>query len=135
MKNVVAKYAKRLLLLTLVSGIVSLVLYFILPGTWFSPALPFLFVFYFGCSLISFMLLKKTLESRFGRFVSVFMLTTAVKLFLFIAIMIIYSFLNKQDAVAFLLNFFILYLIFTVFDVTQILGLTNKTSSAGNANA
>ena len=77
------------------------------------------------------MLLIRSFEKKFNRFVSVFMLTTTVKLFLFIAIMIIYAFANRKDAVPFLLDFFILYLIFTIFEVTQIIGLTNPQGSSG----
>ncbi|MCX6280971.1 MAG: hypothetical protein NTU51_03345 [Bacteroidetes bacterium] len=131
MNTIVISYAKRLLLVTLGAGILAFLLFFVLPGPWFSPALPFLFVFYYACSLISFMILNQSLQKKFNRFVSVFMLTTTVKLFLFIAIMIIYAFVNRKDAVPFLLNFFILYLVYTVFEVIQVIGLTKSSSSAG----
>ncbi|MCX6287073.1 MAG: hypothetical protein NTY96_08160 [Bacteroidetes bacterium] len=132
MKTVVTSYAKRLLLVTLAAGTLVLVLFFVLPGTWFTPSLPFLFIFYYACSLLSFMILCRSLQKKFNRFVSVFMLTTALKLFVFIAIMIIYAFINRKDAIPFLLNFFVLYLVYTVFEVTQIIGLTKSSASAGN---
>jgi hypothetical protein len=62
------------------------------------------------------------------------MLTTAIKLFLFITVMIIYSFLNRKDAVAFLLNFFILYLVYTVFEVVQIISLSKSSSAVKKRN-
>jgi len=124
-----ATFAKRMLVVSISAGIVSLALYFILPHNWFSPSLPWLFVFYYACGIISFRILQQSLQKRFNRFVGVFMLTTALKLFLFIAIMIIYSFLNKNDAVAFLLNFFVLYLVYTVFEVTEILRLARPPAS------
>ncbi len=130
MKSVVAIYAKHLLFLSLAAGMLSALLFIILPGAWFSPALPFLFVFYYACSLISFLILSRSLQIRFGRFVSVFMLATAAKLFLYIAVMIIYALINKKDAVSFLLNFFILYLVYTIFEVTQIIRLTKPPTSA-----
>ena len=58
------------------------------------------------------------------------MLATAAKLFLYIAVMIIYALINKKDAVPFLLNFFILYLVYTIFEVTQIIRLTKPPTSA-----
>ena len=130
MKPVVVTYAKRLLVVTLLTGLLSLGLYFILPDLWFTHTLPFLLAFFYSCSLISFMILSRSLEKKFSRFVSVFMLATGVKLFLFISIMIAYSFINRKDAVPFLLNFFILYLVFTIYEVTQILGLTKSRGSA-----
>lgn len=131
MKSSLSSYAKNLLVLTIAAGLVTFGLYFVLPTTWFSPALPVLFAFYYACSLISFMILGRSIQQKFSRFTSVFMLTTAGKLFLFIAIMITYSFINKKDAIPFLLNFFILYLVFTIFEVTQVVGLTKKSDTAG----
>ena len=130
MKSDVSSYAKYLLFVTIALGILVLALFLMLPKTWFSPSLPFLFVFYYACSLLSFILLSRSLEKKFNRFVSVFMLTTTVKLFLFIAIMIIYAFINRKDAVSFLLNFFILYLFYTVFEVTQIIRLTKSSGTS-----
>jgi hypothetical protein len=130
MKSDVSSYAKYLLFVTIALGILALALFLMLPKTWFSPSLPFLFIFYYACSLLSFILLSRSLEKKFNRFVSVFMLTTTVKLFLFIAIMIIYAFINRKDAVSFLLNFFILYLFYTVFEVTQIIRLTKSSGTS-----
>lgn len=130
MKSDVSSYAKYLLFVTIALGILVLALFLMLPKTWFSPSLPFLFIFYYACSLLSFILLSRSLEKKFNRFVSVFMLTTTVKLFLFIAIMIIYAFINRKDAVSFLLNFFILYLFYTVFEVTQIIRLTKSSGTS-----
>ncbi|MCX6283855.1 MAG: hypothetical protein NTW31_06455 [Bacteroidetes bacterium] len=135
MKSVVISYAKRLLIVTLATGVLALGLFFILPSPWFTPSLPFLFAFYYATSLLSFMILNRSLQKRFNMFVSVFMLTTALKLFLFITIMIIYAFLNRKDAIPFLLNFFILYVVYTVFEVTQIIGLTQPPGSAGNEHS
>lgn len=126
----VSKYAKHLLLLTFAAGLLSLVLFFVLPHAWLSPSIPFLFVFYYSCSLISFILLDRSIRKKINSFVSVFMLTTAVKLFLYVAIMIIYALINRKDAIPFLLNFFVLYLVYTVFEVIQIVSLTRTSSSA-----
>ena len=126
----VSRYAKRLLLLTFTAGLLSLVLFFVLPHAWFSPSIPFMFVFYYACSLISFILLDRSIRKKINSFVSVFMLTTAVKLFLYVGIMIIYALTNRKDAISFLLNFFVLYLVYTVFEVIQIVSLTRTSSSS-----
>lgn len=129
MGNDLSTFSKRLLAVTIGTGVITTILYFLLPPNWISPSVPYLFVFFFACTMISFVILNRALKNRFGRFVSVFMLTTAGKLFLFIGVMIVYSLLNKHDAVPFLLDFFILYLIFTVFEVIQVLGLTKSSTS------
>jgi hypothetical protein len=130
MRSEVSVYAKRLLLLTFATGIMAMTFFFILPHNWVSPSLPFLFVFYYACSLISYILLDRSIGKKVNRFISVYMLTTAVKLFLYVAVMIIYAFVNPKDAVSFLLNFFVLYLVYTVFEVIQIVSLTKSSSLA-----
>jgi len=131
MRSEVSKYARQLLLLTFAAGILSLALFFILPHAWVSPSLPFLFVFYYSCSLISYIFLDRSFSKKINRFVSVYMLTTAVKLFLYVAVIIIYALVNRKDAIPFLLNFFILYLVYTVFEVIQIVSLTRSSSFKG----
>jgi hypothetical protein len=50
-------------------------------------------------------------------FVRYFMGATSVKLMLFMMIMIIYGLLNKESAFAFILHFFVFYLLYTIFEV------------------
>ena len=42
------------------------------------------------------------------------MMATALKLFLFLAIIIVYALLNTGKAVAFISNFFMVYVLFTI---------------------
>ena len=73
------------------------------------------------------MLLKST-EDRFSRFVTQFMIITFAKLFFYIIILFVYAFLNKPDAVPFILTFFIFYFIYTVFEIVSFLGDQKKLS-------
>lgn len=50
-------------------------------------------------------------------FIRFFMGATAVRLFIYMAIMIIYALFNKEKAFGFILHFFILYLLYTAFEV------------------
>jgi hypothetical protein len=128
MKSSSGVFAKKSLILTLLAGGLAFLLFRILPHNWFSPALPFLFIFFFAGGIISYMVLGKSLGSRFIGFVSSFMLVTTVKLLLYITILLLYCFLNRKDAVAFLLNFFILYLVYTIFEIIQFVRLTSSSS-------
>lgn len=128
MKSSGAVFAKKSLILTLLAGGLAFLLSRMLPYNWFSPALPFLFVFFFAVSLISYTLLVRSIGSKISGFVSAFMLVTTVKLLLYITVLLLYSFLNRKDAVAFLLNFFILYLVYTVFEIIQVVRLSGSSS-------
>lgn len=53
-------------------------------------------------------------------FVRYFMGTTALKLFLFMIILVGYALMNKETAVAFILHFFVMYLLYTIFEIALI---------------
>jgi len=57
-----------------------------------------------------------------------YLLITTLKLLLFIAILVIYILLNRKDAVPFGLSFFILYLVYTVFEVISLANYSKNLS-------
>lgn len=121
MKSAYIKYLRDLLIFSAIIGAITLVLGFILPKTYISPAVPFLIVFFIAASFISFYYLQRSFGKRFIRFVNTFLLSIIVKLVLYIGLMIAYVFINRKDAVAFMLGFFLLYLCYTIFEVVCII--------------
>jgi hypothetical protein len=124
MKSAYIKYLRNLLIFSGILGFIALGCMFMLPKTYFSPALPFLFIFFIATSLLSFYYLLQSTEKRFIKFVNTFLLTIIVKLFLYAGVMIAYAFLNRSDAIPFMLGFFILYLCYTVFESASIIKYT-----------
>ena len=60
------------------------------------------------------------------------MITTGLKLILFILVIVIYSLVRKSDAVPFLGSFFILYLWYTGFEIYAILRLIKAGKRSAN---
>ena len=131
MKAPYINFLKNLLIFSLIVVIIYIVLSYLLPVSYFSMALPFLFPFYIGTSLISYHYLLKLLHKRFSKFVSLFMAATAVKLLWYMIIMVAYILVFRQDAVSFSLNFFILYICYTSFET---ISLVNYSKSYINPN-
>jgi len=115
------KFIIRLIVLSLILGTIAYGLTFFLPKTYFSPALPFLFPFFFSATLILFYFLLKSAEKKFASFVNRFMLATFLKLLVYITFLLVYVFTRKEDAIPFIFSFFILYVVYTVFEVIAIL--------------
>lgn len=130
MNSAYIKYLRQLLIFSVILGSIALVFSFILPKTYFSPALPFLFVFFIAASLLSFYYLLQSTSKRFIKFVNTFLLTMIVKLFIYGAVMIAYAFANRGDAVPFMLGFFILYLFYTIFEAVSIIKHTQPPNPA-----
>jgi hypothetical protein len=122
------KYLRNLLIFSGILAAIALILHFALPKAWFSPAIPFLVVFFFAASLLSFYYLLHSTSKRFIKFVNTFLLTIIVKLFIYAGVMITYALANRQDAIPFMLGFFILYLCYTIFEAASIIKYTQPSS-------
>ncbi len=86
-----------------------------------SPAYPYIFAFLFLTTLFVFRTIAKSMEKRLSRFANVYMLANFGKLILFTFIIVAYSFLNREDAIAFMLTFFSYYFIFTGIEIIALL--------------
>ena len=132
MKSAYIKYLRQLLIFSGVLVVIALIIMLILPKPYVSPALPFLFVFFMAASLLSFYYLLQAVTKRFIKFVNTFLLTIVVKLFIYAGVMIAYAFVNRRDAIPFMLGFFILYLCYTIFESVSIIKYTQPTGQDNN---
>jgi len=71
-------------------------------------------------------ILVKAGDKKPTQFIRNFMGITALKLFLYLLIMVAYRFINPGGAAVFLVGFLMHYLIFTVFEVVSILSYFKK---------
>jgi hypothetical protein len=124
MRKNYSQFILRLTFLSMALGLVALLLSRILPGRMITPALPYLFLlFYLTGALVHYILLRITsLNPR--KFVSYFMLATFFKLMNYLIVILVYILYVKEGILPFILSFFILYIIFTVFEVATILKQT-----------
>jgi hypothetical protein len=111
-------FTKQLLILSTLTGLLIVGVILLIPPDFVSPALPFLLVFFTAATLLSFYFLQKKLDASPSRFVTAFMANTMIRLILYLAIIVIYALFNRPDSINFILSFFILYLIFSAFEVS-----------------
>ncbi|HTX89297.1 MAG TPA: hypothetical protein VMC08_09935 [Bacteroidales bacterium] len=126
MKPILLSFTRNLAILALVLGVVITVLYFLLPHSYFTPALPWLFIFFLTVTFAGFWVLIYATRGKFIRFLNLYLLTTIVKLVFFIGILVAYLFVYRKDAVPFGLWFFILYLVFTFFEAVALISYSKK---------
>jgi len=125
MKSAYLKFLQHLLIYSAILGAIAIILYLILPEL-ITPVLPFLFLFFVAITLVSYYILLRSLKSKLSRFINTFLISTIVKLILYIGIMIVYVILNRSDAVRFMITFLILYLFYTIFEVVKMISLTRS---------
>jgi len=116
----------RLTFLSLILGIIVLILDRLLPSGIVSPASPYLLIlFYVITAIVHYVLLRITaLNPR--KFVGYFMLATSLKLMNYLIVVVVYVFYVKEGILSFILTFFILYIIYTAFEVVTILAQTKE---------
>ncbi len=120
MKTPYIAFLRNLLIFSLIIVVIYIGLSYLLPGSYFTPALSFLFPFYIATTLISYHFMLRSLHRRFSKFVNRFMAATAIKLLWYFTVMILYILIFTSDAVPFAINFFILYLCYTVFETVSL---------------
>ena len=111
----------RLTILSLALGLLGFILNRFLPPGTHSQAFPYLLIlFYLINAVVHYVLLKITkLNPR--KFVAYFMLATFVKLMNYLIAVLVYVYYVKVGILSFILTFFILYIIYTIFEVSTIL--------------
>lgn len=115
---------KRFLTLSSIIAIALMALHFLLrsfvPELPYSQARPWLIIFFLLITNLIFYYQLKATTAKGSRSVNIFLVTTGFKLLFFLAIIVIYALIFREDAVKFITDFFMLYLLFTVIEVFQI---------------
>lgn len=78
-------------------------------------------VFVWGVTCASHYWVMKTVLNKPKAFIRVFTLQTTIRLLLYLTCIMIYIIIYRQHGVPFTIHFFVIYLIFAVFEVASIL--------------
>jgi len=125
MNKAIKPFFNKTLIITWLLELISAGLYFS-----FEPKFSFLIillpVYFFITFFIFHYFLIKVSQKRDAIFISKYMLFTGLKLFINIVIVIFIILLYKQFAISNAIGFLICYLVFTVFEVNELLIIFNK---------
>jgi len=117
----IKKFDRILLLITFAVLIISYGLSHTVPEKFISISWPFITAFFFAITRLVHQFLLKKSGGQQSKFINAFLLTTTVKLLLFLTMIVVYVLIFRADAIGFILTFFINYLIYTVFEIVSIL--------------
>ncbi len=124
--TVFVRFFKKISLLSVLLFVLAFVMTQYLPVQYITPVLPYIVLFFYLISLTIYYLLTNSIQKRFNQFLNYFMLATTVKLVLMFVIMVVYVLNFKEDAYAFMVSFFLLYVIYTFIEVVSLLSF-NKS--------
>ena len=121
MKNRVPFFIKNFSYYSSIILLLSLVVQQWIPAIQISPSWPFILLFMYAFTLFAFVMLAKYTSSKLTYFANAFMLVNFGKLVLFSIIIIVYAWLNHDDAIAFTITFFVYYLLLTTYEIIALL--------------
>jgi hypothetical protein len=140
LKKLYYRYLQSLLIFSIIIAVVYIVLRFAIP--WIVSAnLPYLIVIFVLVSAVTHYVITRSDVERIEhkpnpelnkdeqmkeitaierRFITRYMLTTAIKLLSFLVLLLLYAYINREDAILFLLNFMAIYLMYSVFELAYL---------------
>lgn len=127
------KFILQLIAVTFITGVAYFFIGQSLPSKFFFENYLIILILFFVITLLFHLGLQKSFEKSSKDFVRYYMGATGAKLLVFLFIILIYAFLNKEKAVSFALTFFFFYLIFTVFEVSIATKLFGKHAADAKA--
>jgi hypothetical protein len=121
-KQFIFKFLIFCILLTLIAAILYLTIY----KKFYIKLFPLQLLLIGTLTAISHIRLIKACEQNIRRFTTVYIFTVTIKLLSYLSFLIICLLIDHSNALVFVLTFFILYLCFTVFEVSQVLKFLHK---------
>lgn len=112
--------------LSLIVGLLGTILYLTVFKAYYLSVLPLVLVFfYLITNLVHGYLLKISAKSGSG-FTSKYMAISFLKMFFYLAAAIVFVILNRDQAKPFIVNFLLLYIVYTVFEVNEFLKVVKQ---------
>ncbi|PCJ88178.1 MAG: hypothetical protein COA57_03605 [Flavobacteriales bacterium] len=130
MKSTFFHFLLKLTAFTALLIVGSFVLFKSISKTDLFSEISLLFTYFFFLNAAIYYVLVKSAKKNPQVFVVRFMASTVVKLFLSLAIICVYIYLNRETAVAFVLAFFSLYALYTIFEIIVLISHFKKQGAA-----
>ena len=105
--------------LTVIVFILGAILYSTVFIQFYRSILPVVPAFFYIVTNLVHAYLLNIAGKSSSRFTSQYMAVSFIKMFFYLAVAIIYVVINKEDAKIFLVNFLLLYIVYTTFEVVE----------------
>ena len=125
----IRKFSFRIIVFSVIVAGLALLFQWIWPQLA-TPALPFIVLFFFVMTLLTMYIVLRGDSGRDGRkFVSSYMLSRTVKLLSCLLFLLLYMFLNREDAIRFAIAFMVIYFLYAVFEIIVLKKENEKTDA------
>lgn len=122
-------FFKRILIFSIIIAGLEYLATTQLDPKWVSSSWPFIIVFFLSFTVLLHRQLLKSTEGNPKKFVYAFLMMTTIKILLYLAVILIYVMINRDDAIGFIVAFFTNYFLFTAFELSSVMKLMRKATN------
>jgi hypothetical protein len=115
-----------LILLSAALFLTGIILFKTLLPSWYFGFFPFLVLIFFLVNLGFFVIFYRSLRGSNNQFVRSFMLTTVLKLMIYLTLVLVYVLAFPKSAVPFSVTLSLLYIAYTAYDLSVMIGLVKR---------
>lgn len=123
------QFSVKITIISAALGIIGWFVFSKLIPQYYLPVFPFLLIFFAAASVLVHAYQLQLAKKDMGKFTRSNMVITFLKLFLYSAFAVIYIAVDTKNAKVFVICFALLYVIYTVIEVTSILGTGESSNS------
>ncbi len=116
----------RILSFSLIIAAIALAVFRFFIPQFYLPVFPFLMLFFVVVTIGIHTILTRAGKRPIRQFSTFYMGSVTAKLFIYLIFLVTYVLTNKENAIPFILTFFILYVLFTFFETYSLLSSLNK---------
>lgn len=127
MNALIFRFLKRLSSLTAGIAIILAILFGFFLKSYYLPVLPFLLLFFFAFTFLTYSFLVKVAEKGFTHFIRAMMLVTVCRLLIYTVLAALYIAIIRKGIVCFVSVMGSFYLIFTIFEVLELMSGLHKS--------
>lgn len=125
----IRKFSFRIIVFSVIVAGLAVLFQWLWPQ-FATPALPFIVLFFFVITLLTMYIVLRGDTGRDGKkFVSSYMLSRTVKLLSCLLFLLLYMFLNREDAIKFAIAFMVIYFLYAIFEIVLLKKENEKTDA------
>ena len=113
----IRKFSFRIIVFSVIVAALALLFQWLWPQLA-TPAMPFIVLFFFAMTLFTMYIVLRRDDGQDGRkFVTSYMISRTVKLLSCLLFLLLYMFLNREDAIRFAIAFLVIYFLYAIFEI------------------
>ena len=113
----IRKFSFRIIVFSVIIAALALLFQWLWPNLA-TPAMPFIVLFFFAMTLFTMYIVLRSDDAQDSRrFVSSYMISRTVKLLSCLLFLLLYMFLNRDDALRFAIAFMVIYFLYAIFEI------------------